>query len=51
MSSKKLEKIIQELKITKAYAEFKVMAGDLGPEYDNWIYNIEKTIETLKTKK
>jgi len=50
MSTKALE-MIKELEIAKAYAEFKILSGDLGPEFDNWITNIEKSIEDLKTGK
>jgi len=50
-SSKALEKKIEHLKSIKAYAEFKVMAGDLGPEFDDWVSNIEKSIEVQKAGK
>jgi len=42
---------IKELELNKAYAEFKIRSGDIGPEYDNWIDNIEKSIKALKSKK
>ena len=42
---------IKELELIKAYAEFKIRAGDMGPEYDNWIANIEKSIKALKSEK
>ena len=39
-SLKAINKRIKELEIIKAYAEFKIRTGDLGPEYNNWINNI-----------
>ena len=46
-----LRERIKELEIIKAYAEFKIRSGDIGPEYDNWVANIEKSIKDLKSKK
>ena len=46
-----LRERIKELEVIKAYAEFKIRSGDIGPEYDNWVTNIEKTIKALKSKK
>ena len=46
------EKRIEYLKITKAYAEYKIRrAGDLDPEFDNWVDNISEVIEAQKAKK
>ena len=41
---------IKELEQIKAYAEFKIRSGDIGPEFDNWVDNIEKSIKALKSK-
>jgi len=49
--TKDLDQKIKDLENVKAYAEYKVRVGDLGHEFDNWISNIEKTIEILKTRK
>ena len=50
-TTKELEKEIKDLEIAKSYAEYKIRAGDLGHEFDDWISNIEKSIEILKTRK
>ena len=50
-TTKELEKKIKDLEIAKAYAEYKIRIGDLGHEFDDWINNLERTIEILKARK
>jgi hypothetical protein len=49
--TKELDKKIKDLENVKAYAEYKIKVGDLGHEFDNWVNNIERTIEILKARK
>ena len=50
MSAAEIDNVIRDLEITKAYAVFKTLAGDLGSEYDDWVSNIEKSIEAARKK-
>jgi len=50
-SREELDKKIKDLENAKEYAEFKISVGDLGHEFDDWITNIERTIEILKARR
>ena len=41
-------KNIKDLETKKAYAEYKIRAGDLDAEFDNWVPNILIAIKKAK---
>ena len=43
-----LKKDLKDLEMKKAYAEYKIRAGDLGSEFDNWAINIMMAIRRSK---
>ena len=45
-----VKKSIKDLELKKAYAEYKIRAGDLDPEFDNWVSNIIVAIGKVKKK-
>jgi len=44
----RIKKRVKDLETKKAYAEFKIRAGDLDSEFDNWVSNIAIAIKKAK---
>ena len=45
-------KELKSLEITQAFAEYKIRhEGDLGNDFSNWTYNIQRLIKAKKNKK